>query len=739
MRRTASGLPLPVPALFFASGAAALGFEILWARQLARVLGGSTSAVAFVVATFMGGMGIGYALGGRVAPRLARPVAAYGLAEVAIAIWALVVVHVLPWLEGTSRPLAYLLAFVAIVPCTVLAGLTLPLLVESTRGVLGSALGRLYAVNTAGAVVGVLVVGTWSIGAFGLRGSAWMLSILGALSGACAWWIGREPREPSEVRAAPIPNSAFWLVLATSAGIASLAEEVLWTRALIARFNASTYALSAILAVFLLGLAIGAAWAARIIRRRNVSAWLVSSQIVAGAMVMVTPELLVGSEYLLPGYVGVAQIGSYGAWVESIALGLARTTLVLLPPTILLGFALPLLAELYSQTRNTERGRIVGRLTSANAFGAVLGSLGARFVLLPMLGVGDGLRAMALLHGLIALAIVIRMRDALPRGARPAFWLAFPIALVVGVLARPAPEPIVGRLAEAHSLLFLDEGVQDTTTVIEVFDGTRHIFSNGVAYAGDQGDARQYMRLLGHLPSIEARQQRRALVVCLGTGMTAAAVARHPFEAIDLVDISPVVHQTLPFFESVNDRVYEDSRVTIHIQDGRVFMARAPSNTYDVITLEPPPPRASGVAALYSVEFYRSARRILRDGGAVAQWLPMHGMSHAELSMLARSFLEVFPEGELIEMLDNEAALVATLGEAASAAEQQRRATIATAHREVPIDVLALPRASGATLREALAGAALVTDDHPQIEHFVRSLRGEHPEHAARRFRREMF
>ena len=84
MRRTASGLPLPVPVLFFASGAAALGFEILWARQLARVLGGSTSAIAFVVALFMGGMGIGYAIGGRVAPKLRRPIAAYGFAELGI-------------------------------------------------------------------------------------------------------------------------------------------------------------------------------------------------------------------------------------------------------------------------------------------------------------------------------------------------------------------------------------------------------------------------------------------------------------------------------------------------------------------------------------------------------------------------------------------------------------------------------------------------------------------------------
>ena len=747
MRITASGLPLPVPALFFASGAAALGYEVLWARQLARVLGGSTSAIAFVVALFMGGMGIGYALGGRLAPRVRRPVGVYGIVEVAMAIAALGIVHALPSLEGASASLAYLAAGAAILPCTILAGLTLPLLVESTRGAVGAAMGGLYAINTAGAVLGVLVVGTWSIGALGIRGSAWMLSVVGALSGACAWWLGRTPRgdeplagdEPSagdEPLANVMPR--LWLVLAAAMGVASLAEEVLWTRALIARFNASTYAMSAILAVFLLGLAGGAGYAARIVRRaRNVPAWLASTQIVAGAIVMVTPELLVGSEYLLPGYVGVAQIGSWGAWLQAIGLGLGRVALVLLPPTLLLGFGLPLMAHLFAEEAGVPRARAVGMLTSANAFGAVVGSSAARLVLLPGLGLGNGLRALALVHALIAAAVLWRMRGQLPRGVRSGFWAAFPIALVVGVLARATPEPIVGRLSEGHELLFIDEGVQDTTAVVQVFDGSRHIFSNGVAYAGDQGDAQTYMRLLGHLPAIRARTQERALVICLGTGMTAAAVAKHPFETIDLVDISPVVHRTLPYFDSVNDRVYADPRVQIHIADGRVFMARAQNEQYDVITLEPPPPRAAGVAALYSIEFYESARRLLREGGAVAQWLPMHGMSHAELEMLTRTFFEVFPRGEVVEMLDNEAALIATRGEGAPSGVRQQRAAIADAH--LGFDVLALPVASADRVAREVADADLVTDDQPRIEHFVRSLRDENPQSAAQRFRTTLF
>ncbi len=721
--------------MFALSGAAALGFEVLWARQLARVLGGSTTSVAFVVALFMGGMGAGYAWGGRLAPRLKRPVMAYGIAEIGIGVLAITTVHILPTLEGSSVALAYVASAALILPCTFLAGATLPFLVESTRGALGVAVGRLYAVNTFGAVVGVLVVGTWSIGAVGIRLSGWGLTTLGVVCGSIACWIGREPRTPSErEQAQPWRPGAMWLVLSTMVGVASLAEEVLWTRALTARFNASTYALSAILAVFLLGLAGGAAIAARLVRgQRNIIAWLAASQVVAGAIVMVTPELLVGSEFLIPGYVGVAQVGAWSTWIQTLGLGLARTTLVLLPPTLLLGLALPLIAHLYAQQTGLMRGRAAGRISAANAIGAVLGSLGARFVLLPLVGLGNGLRAMAALHAIVALALIVALRDKLPRGARPAYWFALPLALIVGVVARPQPEPLLGRLAEGHRTIFVDEGVQDTTAVVEVFDGSRHIFSNGVAYAGDQGDARRYMRALGHLPSIRARRQQRALVICLGTGMTAAAVARHPFEQIDLVDISPVVHQTLPYFERVNDRVFEDPRVTIHIQDGRVFMARAPSETYDVVTLEPPPPRASGVAALYSVEFYRSAKRLLRDGGVVAQWLPLHGMSYGELRMLARTFFEVFPQGEVVELLDNEAGLLATVGDGAPQQVQTERAAEVREHFEPPLDLLSLRRS------EVEFDGEIVTDDVPRIEHFVRELANESPDDAAARFSRNVF
>jgi len=709
--------------LFFVSGFCTLGFEVIWSAQLRYVLGSATAGVAFTVALFMGGMALGYAVGGRLAKRLRSPVAAYGLAEMALAALSLSNALLLPLVERVGGgPAAYLLACAGILPCTVLAGVTLPFLVAASSGPLSEALGRLYAVNTAGAFLGVIVTGLVLIGSFGLRGCAMGLGALQLAVGLMAFSSSRGVTAPREVTGAATPTKlpAPWLVVAFAVGCASLAEEVLWTRALRAQLNASTYAFSIILAVFLLGLALGAALAGMFLARgANGARWLVGTQLLVGALVLVSPEILDHTEATVPGYVGVRLATGFSVWLGTVGVALGRATIGLLPPCILLGFALPLIVEC-AATREHDRGATAGAIVGWNTLGSVLGALAAHFVLLPALGLTGGLRVVASLHVLASgLAIASSMRA---RG-----WLALPAALLVAVLARPSRPPFLGRLAAGQRTLLIDEGVQDTTAVTEAPAGElpyRTIFSNGISYAGDAPQSLRYMRLLGHLPALYCAKQRRALVICVGTGNTAGAVATHEaFEAIDLVDISPVVWKTLPLFAASNRSVWQDPRVRIDIRDGRTFLSRAASGSYDVITLEPPPPRVAGVSALYSREFYRSAERALAEGGAVAQWLPLHGLTTDELSLLARTFVEVFPSAELVLLNSAETALIATKGLRASDATIAGRAGaryVAEQLRAIGVaDPLALPRVA---LLGTLGTGDVLTDDRPRVEYFAANL-----------------
>src|SRR5258707_12890844 len=79
---------------FLFSGAAALIYEVLWARMLGPVFGATTIAISAVLAAFMGGLASGSAIGGSFARRIRSPLRAYALIEIGIGLYALIV----PWL-----------------------------------------------------------------------------------------------------------------------------------------------------------------------------------------------------------------------------------------------------------------------------------------------------------------------------------------------------------------------------------------------------------------------------------------------------------------------------------------------------------------------------------------------------------------------------------------------------------------------------------------------------------------
>src|SRR6185503_18217776 len=78
-------------ACFFLSGSSGLILESLWTRELGLVFGSTTLAISTVLATFMGGLGLGSYLAGRYADRIKNPVRAYAIAEAGIGLYALVI------------------------------------------------------------------------------------------------------------------------------------------------------------------------------------------------------------------------------------------------------------------------------------------------------------------------------------------------------------------------------------------------------------------------------------------------------------------------------------------------------------------------------------------------------------------------------------------------------------------------------------------------------------------------
>ena len=203
-QQRASGLTLfLLSACFVLSGVAALVYQTAWTRQFAIVFGTSELAVATVLAAYMGGLAAGAWLVERFLPRVTRPVLTYALLELGIAASALFAVPFLLSLANTgliamfggqpsppnsdqaSTTVFYLLsAFVALAIPTTLMGATLPILARyavAEAKQIGRRIGLLYAMNTAGAVIGALLTAFVLLPQLGLRQSTWAAAALNAL------------------------------------------------------------------------------------------------------------------------------------------------------------------------------------------------------------------------------------------------------------------------------------------------------------------------------------------------------------------------------------------------------------------------------------------------------------------------------------------------------------------------------------------------------------------------------
>ena len=197
-----------VLALFVASGAAGLIYQVVWSRELVLVFGNTTQAVATIVTAFMAGLGFGSLAGGRLADTSRRPLRLYGLVELAVAAMAallpfaftgLAEVYRGVWPSLVERPgqlagVRFGLALAAVAPATFLMGMTLPLLTRylvRTLDETGARLGELYAANTIGAMAGTLLGGFVLIELVGLHLTSYLAVALNLAAGLGALLLSR--------------------------------------------------------------------------------------------------------------------------------------------------------------------------------------------------------------------------------------------------------------------------------------------------------------------------------------------------------------------------------------------------------------------------------------------------------------------------------------------------------------------------------------------------------------------
>ena len=723
--------------LFFFSGVSSLVYQVVWARMLTVVFGTTLLATSTVLSAFMAGLALGSWVLGRHIDRCKHPLRIFAALEVGIGLFALFFPSISANLGNAYGALAGLqgnfylfslirfgLCFALLLIPTALMGGTLPVVAKFAvrrLGRLGGRVGQLYAVNTLGAVVGVLAATFGLMEGLGLQGTTQAIAAVNFLVAGAAWlWGGQRAVGVGEEAAKRTAHSdrVLWGVLAGFAisGFAALGYEVAWMRLLMVSFSFNShYEFSIVLVAFLSGLALGG-WLGSLLltRRADLLSIFVSVQFLIGACGALSVLAFAHLSTLVE---PIQRADSW--WVSRTGVFFTAVAIMLLP-TVAMGVIFPLVGQIY--TRQLARlGRGIGDIGAVNSLGAVGGAFVTGFVLIPLLGTEWSVKVLAALNGLVGLTIALASQKRKRLVWSGAAGLALLLVLVPSDVLRRIAEPA----AVNRKLVFYQEGAEGVITVERQTDGFRKMALNGGGQVPTDYSSLQIFRLLGHLPLLLHPDPQEVLVVSLGGGIALGGAAQYEPRRITCVELVPeVIDAARAHFGEFNHYVLENPtawNIELVIDDGRNFLLSS-RDTYQVITGDATHPTSADSWVLYTKEFYELCRAHLSADGIMAQWLPFHGLPPDDYKTIVRTFQHVFPHATLWRS-NNYSIMVGTMQPQAIDLEvlKEKMAPPRVQRSLENIDmenVFALLNSlvlDESALRRYVGEGPLNTDDHPYI------------------------
>ncbi len=783
--------------IFFFSGVSGLIYEVVWTRMLVLVFGATALAVSAVLTAFMAGLALGGYSAGRWSAGSKRLLLAYGLFEIGIGIYGLSVptmfsflvpIYQVVWerFEPTFyvfSMLRFLLATSVLLAPTVLMGATLPVLsqyfADRREAGAGREIGRLYGINTAGAVLGTFACGVWLLPSLGtsltiyaaaainlLLGSAAILVSLGQLSSRkdASGEVSEAVPATHPLGALPVRHGSssplqagIVLIGMTVSGFAALVYEVAWTRVLVLVFGSTVYSFTAMLSTFLMGLAAGALIAAHFVERlRRPVFFFGAVQVLVGIVVFVATSMF----GILPDlYVILAgPFADYHGIVMAVKLVMAM--LVMLPPTLLMGALFPVAIKI-CQTSRPSAARTVGDVYAFNTLGAIGGSFVAGFVMIPFMGAQGTVFVGILLNFGVAGAVLLAAPAG--RALKAAMLTAAGLGALIVLDFRPSWDPLAMTSGPAvflkdyaaavsrgskglremlgeRKMLYYEEGLTGTVSVYEVSHGGKRIVGlavDGKTEASDTKPSMSTQTLLAHLPLLQARAEARVLIIGAGSGVTVGTALQYPVAEVRLVEMEQGVVSASRAFSHVNHRYWEDPRVRIEYNDGRNALLNRRNERYDAIIVQPSDPWVRGASNLFTQDFFRLVRDRLAEDGFYAQWLPGVTLATEHVRTLMATYRSVFETVYVFQPpLSHDFVFVASK-KFRKIDEREIRgkmaigsvsASLGSAGIREPLDVFAILRMGPKELDRFVGGARINTDDNALIEFAAPTLFRVEPE-----------
>jgi spermidine synthase len=659
--------------LFFFSGGCGLVYEVVWSRMLQQIFGRSSLSVGVVLAAFMSGLALGSYLLGKYSDRSRNSLRLYAQYEIGISISALIatlildrIVPLYAWTHesfGHGFLLAccqFLITFTPLILPTLLMGATLPVLSRIVIRQLSRVerdLGRLYAINTVGAVAGSLLAGFWLIKHLGLHGSVYT-AVAGNLTVGIFALVASmrltapEPAlvetaaqvEKARTGAAPTDSRTrrlYRIVLCAFAlsGFTSFAYEIFWTRSLVFLVGNTTYAFSLMLTAFLSGIALGGYGVRFVARKADPLALFAAIEVLIGATSAASLPLLFTivqspavNDFIvrMSGRLGFLALSNFGV-----------ALLLMLVPATLIGATFPLIGRIFLEDLKST-GAVVGKVYAVNTLGNVLGALLPGLLILPALGIQKGILLMAALNLCLGLVVFSCRGRRVGQGVAVAALLFLGAGLFLVRMPLTFQFPCSFQTAK-DAVLFYQEGDLVTTKVWASSNPDYKVISVDSIGIGGTSDSDYKQQILAHLPKLLLRSYSSELTIGLGSGILAGESARHQgIKRIDCVELAQGVVDGARYFSRENYNVMDDPRARIIIDDVADFL-NTTHDKYDIISAdEKTAGKYASNSMSYSSDYYRLLKQHLAPRGVVIQWMPTD-LPPSQYTLAMRTFVSSFP------------------------------------------------------------------------------------------------
>lgn len=175
---------------FAISGMTALIYEIVWSRPLQLIFGSTIYAVSTILTTFFVGFALGSFLFRNIADKTKNPISLFGLLELGIGIYGLIILSLFKiltpiYLALNTPILNFLLLFIVIIIPATLFGAIWPVINKAyvRTEKIGKDSGKLYAFNSLGSFTGPILAGFVLIPVLGIKNTSILAACLNLLIG----------------------------------------------------------------------------------------------------------------------------------------------------------------------------------------------------------------------------------------------------------------------------------------------------------------------------------------------------------------------------------------------------------------------------------------------------------------------------------------------------------------------------------------------------------------------------